>query len=314
MKNFPKIFAVVVAFNLSVSFVSAQTTPNVQKALENVKEQVSDLVTAKDENNPNELALRIETFKKVLDLSITETKDLKVKFLTVDFDKNDKALIAWRDKVSEMLTDAGKYYEEQKQNLGDNEKAITLEDIKTIAQDFKDWREANYILTANQINDFLLIQQEAEAIRIAKKRAHKIKDDIIKIQKTKTKVAGELTKLLNNADQLIKESDKVNQEAEKSFRELYVEPKAITPETAAGDATSSEPAITEENISTTTVEKKELTAQIENATTTETEASETQLPPPPPSIRDLVKNSLTKVKEAYQVFIEMSNLVRKLLK
>jgi len=33
--------------------------------------------------------------------------------------------------------------------------------------------------------------------------------------------------------------------------------------------------------------------------------------PLPPSIRDLVKASLAKVREAYQVFIEMSVLVRK---
>ena len=184
MKNFLKISAIVVAFNLSASLVSAQTTPNVQKALENVKERVSDLVTAKDENNPNELALRIETLKKVFELSTTETKDLKVKFLTVDFDKNDKALIAWRDKMNETLTDVGKYYEEQIQNLDDIEKTITPEDIKKIAQDLKDWQETNYLLTANEINDFLLIQQEAEAIQIAKKRASKIKDDIAKIQKT----------------------------------------------------------------------------------------------------------------------------------
>ena len=313
MKNSIKIFALIFALNLSVPAIFAQGTPNVQKALEDVKEQVNDLVTAKDENNPNELALRIETFKKVLDLSITEAKDLKIKFLTADFDKNDKALLPWRDKVSDALTDAGKYYEEQKQNLGDKEKTIALEDIKTIAQDFKNWRETNYLTAADQINNFLLIQQEAGAIQVAKKRVIKIKDDIIKIQKINAKTAGELSKLLNKADQLIKESDKVNQEAEKNFRELYIEPKPVITEVTTIESTSTK-SETEENTSTTTLSKKELAVSNENATTTGADSEKTAQPISPPSIRDLVKDSLTKVKEAYRVFIEMSNLVRKLLK
>lgn len=55
-----------------------------ENALNDVKESVTNLINAKDQNDSNSLAFRIVTYKKVIDLSISEVKDVKDKLLTVE--------------------------------------------------------------------------------------------------------------------------------------------------------------------------------------------------------------------------------------
>ncbi|MEK7086890.1 MAG: hypothetical protein AAB935_01385, partial [Patescibacteria group bacterium] len=214
-KNFRKILSILAVTTLlpGAAPVFAQIQDqysNIQKAFDSVKGQVDDLVSAKDENNANELALRIETFKKVIELSLTEAKDLKVKLLGFDF--TEEEMSSWQKDMIEKMNAAVKYYEEQKQSFDDKEKTIDLETIKTAAQEFKNWREENYLGASSQINDFLLISEESQAVQTTKKRFQKINDDVQKIQRTKTR--NELNKFLSRADKLLKEGEQMNKDAE----------------------------------------------------------------------------------------------------
>jgi len=67
---------VCAVFLVAGSNVAFAQSSNVQKALEDVKTKVDDLVSAKDESPASALALRIATFKKVLSFAITEAEDL----------------------------------------------------------------------------------------------------------------------------------------------------------------------------------------------------------------------------------------------
>lgn len=291
---------------LPISFVFADNqnnqTSTIEKALGTVREQVSDLVGAKDENKIDELATRIETFKKVIDFSIKESKDLKIKLLDFSF-RGDDEMLNWQKKMTDELNEALAYYDDQSQALEGNEKNIVLDDIKIKAQKFKEWREINYLPISEEINDFLLIKQEKTAIQTTKKRYQKISEDIQRIKSSgwfmKTKGLSELPKLLAEADTVIKESDKINNEAEKLFREKYivVKKEVLLPQ--------------KENEASTTIK----ISSNDNASGTATDKNEILLEQTSPlSIKDTVKASLTKVKDAYRIFIEMSNLVRKLLK
>jgi len=300
---------VFAGFLLPISFVFADNqnnqTSTIEKALETVKTQVSDLVGAKDENKPDELATRIETFKKVINFSITEAKDLKIKLLDFNF-KVDDELLNWQKKMTDKLNEALVYYDDQNQALDGNEKNITLDDIKIKAQKFKEWRETNYLPISEEINDFLLIKQEKAAIQTTKKRYQKISEDVQKLKSSgwlmKIKGLSELPKLLTEADAVIKESDKINNEAEKLFREKYIVVKKdvrLLPLSQDENIASTTPKISPNNNASSAVIQK------------------TEVPPeqtPILSIKDMVKTSLTKIKDAYRIFIEMSNLVRKLLK
>jgi len=276
---------------------NANQSSNIQKAFENVKGQLDGLITAKDENQPDELTLRITTFEKVIDLSITEAKDLKLKLLGFETEAEDKELGSWKEKMIAGTAAALKYYEAEKQVAGED-KIIDLESIKTRAKKFKEWREMNYLPVLQETNEFFLIQQEGQAIQTAKKRAQKIGDDIKKIQKVKPKAASEFLKLLNRANQLIEEGNKKNKKAEEMFWETYIVETKI-------DVSSSSQAVApnDEKLSVATTSESKVVA---NASSTEII--------PTLSIKDLVKESFAKIKDAYQIFIEMSNLVRKLLK
>jgi len=265
----------------AINFVSAQTA--VQKAFEDVKGKLDELVGAKDEDSVSDLTLRIETFKKVIELSISEAKDLKLKLLALD--KLSEELADWQKTMIEKLNFALDYYEGRKEFLIDNARELNLPSIRELAQGYKTWREEHYLKTADQIRDFLLIQQEQKSIQVANRRAQKIAEDLKRIEKAKIKGAADLNKLLAKAQDLIKEGVKLNDQAYNQFLNQFISFE-ISNSAVATSSTSTLP---------------------------ESEATSTEVIFQP-SIKDLVRESLNKIKEAYQVFIEMSNLVRKLLK
>src|SRR3989344_4552706 len=92
------LLAAVISSNLALA-----ETPAVQRALEDVRGGIDDLVTAKDENDTSlSFPLRIEAFKKVMELSISEAKELKIKLLSIEPLK-DEMLILWRDEMIKSL-------------------------------------------------------------------------------------------------------------------------------------------------------------------------------------------------------------------
>ncbi|MDI6820840.1 MAG: hypothetical protein QMD65_01530 [Patescibacteria group bacterium] len=330
-KRFFKIISIITVISLislafPASLVFAQS-PTIQKAIENVRDRLDNLVTAKDENNPNELNFRIETFKKVIDLSITEVKDLKVKLFSIDRELNE-ATKAWQKAMVENLDKALEYYNKQAQLIGDSGKNFDIQTIKSTALEFKNWRETNYLDTANQIKDFFLIDQEAKAIQIATRRLQKISDDLKKLNLFLSKGSDKLNGLFSQAKTLIKNSENLNNEAYNLFNGMFINRfrteslKLSATSSPSSTALASTEVLSENQKNTeppTSTAISTPSIPIESATTTATSTPETNssssLPIlPNPSIKDLIKDSLSKIKEAYQVFIEMSNSVRELLK
>lgn len=308
--------AVVFSF-IPVSRVFAQSSA-AQKALEEVKDSVGTLIGAKDENNPIETGLRIETFKKVLVFSTAETKDLKLKLLSYDefsaaTSTATSSLSFWGKSAIGKLNDALAYYDEQKSAIEDKDFLMTLESIKTMAEKFKKWREEFYIPAIEEITSFLLTEQQNKAIETAENRWQKISGDVVKLKKVRFKKISELEKSLKEAGESIEEAWVLNKKARELFEETYLI-RGVDITTTTSSATSTQPTST-----STVIENAATSTAAETNTTTTTgqkqkEKDESAEPPnPPPSIKDLVKDSLIKIRDAYQNFIEMSNLVRKLL-
>ncbi|MFH1193290.1 MAG: hypothetical protein V1656_03180 [Candidatus Jorgensenbacteria bacterium] len=326
MKKYIAIF-IAVAFVCSIAgarTVAAATPSPVEKAIEGVKDKLDALVNAKDEQSPDELAFRVSTMKKVIEFSVAEANDLKIKLLAVEMGKEAES---WRDATVKKLNDALAHYADVKGNLEDKESTIDLAGVKAMAQEFKDWRTTYLIATADAVRDFLLISQEGSAIETAKKRAQKIGEDVTKLKNAKYKVAKDLAILLNKANNLVGEGAKLNETAHARFWNEFIipaMPKASSTESSAtstepeAQATSSVPEIqatsfTPEAQATSSAPiSSPFASSTNNQATSTLEATSTAAAAAlPPSIRDLVKSSLTKVREAYQVFIEMSALVRK---
>ncbi len=317
MKRFLPLFAILVAITLGasrVSFVHAQST-GVQKAFESVKESLDSLVSAKDERQPTELSLRIETFRKVLDLSLAEAKDTRVKLLELEDLKGGEE--AWRDISADTMKDAADYLQTQEQYLDDNEKTLSVDDVKSLAKDFKDWREKNYLPTFSAVRDYFLVMQQAKTIDTAKKRWQKIDADVARLEKARIKKIASAREMLTSAEKVITESEKLNDNARTLFFATYIPETTSTATSSAETSTSTAvklhalTILASDTATSSTADNASTTA---TSTATSTDAADVPGQVLPPSVRDEVKSSLSKIRDAYNIFIDMSTLVRKLLK
>lgn len=285
----------------------------VQKAIENVKESIGDLVGAKDEKTSDELGLRIGTFRKVLELSAAETKEFKISLLAIETQK-DEDLLRWKEMMLESLKTAADHFENEMEWLSGNETTLTLEGIKKTAESFKKWREESYLSSVDQIQEFLLLEQERAAIKTAEKRLQKVTEEVKKILKSKgsTKSGKELARLLTLVAKTVVESRNLNQDGQAIFFNDHVFP--LIP-VSTSTVTSTLPVAT----TTPPVEPPPfppLPSVVTTSTATSTASSTPALPPEPapPTVKELVIASLIKIRDAYQIFIDMSALVRELVK
>lgn len=279
-------FTFLAVFILLAGQASAETTP-VEKALEGVKQTVDDLVSAKDEKNPQELSLRIQTFRKVLDLAIAEAKDLKVRLLSEE--PEEERLAALHEELVKKISEALKSYEERAKKFSLLEKDLNLEDIRLIAEDFQKNREANFSAATQTAYDFLASRQIRKILDIARTRYEKIDADLKKMGRNRT--TENLSALLKKASKNLDSAEKSARLASEKFEQEYVLPKEKTIEPEVATA---------------------MTIKTEEVSATSTPTSTAAVSPvSPTSIRDLVQESLTSVKDTYQVFIEMSAVVRK---
>ncbi len=282
-----KGFVVVLAAALLVvsypGMAFAETAPAVKKVLENTKAYLDDLVTAKDDNTSNDLSLKIETFKQVLDLSSAETKDLEFKLLTTE---KDERFETWKKTALDGLAHVLAYYDSERDLLSDPN-SVTAEDITTIAKHFKEWRESEYFPLVSKVQDFVLIKQEEKAIQTAEKRLEKVNENLASLGISSNNKS--ISKYLSKAKSLIDSASELNGEAADLFISRYI--ATSTEEMAFSTSTPT---------STSTSSSSDVNA---NATST----------PPLTSVKDLVRLSLDAVKGAYQSFIDVSGLVRKLL-
>jgi hypothetical protein len=312
----------VVALLLPIAAPVGAQSESMQKALESVKGTLDDLVTAKDEQKPVELGLRIEALKKAINLSAAEAKELRVKLIAIE--DLDQKTDMWRAAMADQMKRAAEYALVEEKAIETNEKEMTLAEVKDIAARFKAWRESSYLPVVGQVRDYFLIAQEEKTIETAKSRWQKIDSDIKKLEKAKIKNIESVRKMLTNADFLIAGGEALNQEAWASFVDVYISQTTSTAATSTDmnatttetNATSTAATSTDMN-ATTTVPENQLI--LESSTSSSPFASSTDAKDepallPPPSIRDLVHGSLSKIKDTYKVFIDMSNLVRKLLK
>ncbi len=294
--------SILIAYVALVSIImvpfraSAQTT-GIQRVLESAKQTIDDFVSAKDDQQSMELPLRIKTLEQAISLSIEEAKDLRDKLNDLDNLGADEK--AWRNEKIQEIKVAITYFESTKKKIVDKSDTLTEADTKTAAENFKQWRSEHYLPVLNEVQDYFLIIQQDKTIQTTKTRWQKIDGDIKRLEKAKVKKIDTARKLLTDANGLIEESDTLNQSARAIFFDTF-----ITPTTSTATSSDSE---------NSTSSDAKLSTLVEDIATTSTEAVESA-DTKPKSIEDLVTDSLSKIKETYKIFIDMSGLVRKLLK
>ena len=276
---------------------SGTSTSAVNQVFQSAKDALDNLLSAKDAGDVSDVTLRVSAFNQVLDLSTAEAKDFELKLLTVD--KNADYNV-WVKNSLDGLTNALVYYDSERQTLASS--SPTLDDIKSMASDFKTWRDKNYVPLLNQLQDFFLVRQEFSAIGTSEKRLSNIQNDLSTLNFS-SKNQKAINGMLDAASSDIKGAKDLNNQAYQLFLKSDVEPlTATSTEATSTEATSTEATLTE-TVATST----------SSSTATSTDTAESTSTPQIVSIKGLVGESLSKIKDAYQNFIDISNLVRKLL-
>ncbi len=261
-----KIVVVLLIFILILGMnqkVQAQTSI-LQKILEDLEELV------KPEKNQISLKDQIQIFQKIIDLSLNEVKDLKIKILALE--NLDPSTTKFLEEKIFELNEVIKYYEDQKEEIEKNKDEIDERSFKILVQEFKAWREKKYLPLIEEVSNFLLIHQIKTIEKIALNRYQKIKNDLEKLKKKNLKGIDKLLEELEKAGRSINEALQINERAIRIFWGIEILTQTST--------TSS--------MATSSFEEVMI-------------------------IKDLVQKSLNKIKEAYEIFIEMSKQVRGLL-
>ncbi len=314
------VLLLVASFGYVTSAAAASTdnTSAVNQVFQSAKDALDSLVSAKDAGNINDVALRVDAFNQVLDLSTAEAKDFELKLLTTD---KSSDYSAWVKNALDSLTNALVYYDSERQTIASS--SPSLDGIKSMASDFKTWRDENYVPLLNQLQDFFLVKQEFSAIGTSEKRLGNIQSDLSTLS-FKSRDEKTINGMLDAAASDIKEAKDFNNQAYDLFLSTYAEPlnatssvststssstKATSTETTSTETTSTEATSSIIATSTGTSTEDVSTSSITTSTDTAVSSSTPQII----SIKGLVGSSLSKIKDAYQNFIDISNFVRKLL-
>lgn len=275
------IISLSLIFGLAGS--SHAQVPVLKSALQEVQKSVGDLLETKDsddltpeEKEKQEMETRRATLAKVILLAVMEIDDIGAKLdALAHLDDGQKEI---RDAHKKKMEEYREYYREVEIKF---EKNPNPEEIKGLAADIKNWREETYNSGIRPVINFMFVYQGRQIFGVAEKRLGKIASDVSKL-KGKSDKFGELEKLLNQAGTLLEESRAVLNRAEETLWQEINPPVSATSTAIIGGDSGAKPA----------------------------EETETLLAPEMPDIKDLAKQSLEKIKSAYQIFLKMSRLAK----
>lgn len=242
--------------------------------------------TASAQDKPQE-TLTIDQRKDILKEIIFASQD-EIKSLTDALDKleltNDWNL-AREQFLTQLATSSERYAMLEKQL---SRKDLTLEEVKTIAKDLKDWRESVYSPELKTAGNMILIYQTEDVRRIVQARNEKINNDIKKLDRQKLVNTETLKKYLAQADKSIKNATALNTKA----KDLYFKETVAPLQPKDKEKTEKAESETNELLSSEPTDSKEV-KEVQD------------------EVRDLSKEALKELKAAYELFFKMNDRIRK---
>lgn len=317
MKKVFKVFVIViialVVLSLTLSPIFA-AQENLQIPNKEVANKVGELVELKDDSTLSEqdkevkeIQIRKEALGKITNLSLVEIKNLENRLSSFDFKSDTQIKI--KEKFLEILDNNKKYSEDLKIKTENNE--LTLEEVKNLAQEYKDWRDENYNIYVKKLTVFILTFQEKNVLETANTRLEKIIVDLGKLENAKLIKKEDTWKYIDSAMKSLTDAQIFNSNAEKiiinAIEKDIINIATSTPEIITNTATTTPEKI--EELITKPAEESlaSSTAQLATSTPikviTEEDAAQT-----------LIEKSLKEIKNAYNDFISISNKVRAKLK
>ena len=162
-----KLFRISVIIIITLVILSLTLTPifaqeNLQAPSKEVSNKVDELVELKDDNTLSdqdkeikEIRIRKEALGKITNLASLEIKNLEDKINSLNFESNTQNQ---RKEVFLEILDKNKKYSEELRLKTENDE-LTLEEVKNLAQEYKNWREENYNRYIKKLTVFILTFQ-----------------------------------------------------------------------------------------------------------------------------------------------------------
>ncbi len=256
--------------------LAAETTKS--GAVNPIATSLNELLTVRDDTSLSEkdrllkeLELRKKILSEVLTLSLDEVIKLTAKVDALPKFAEDSREKELRDGFKLNLESYTAYYTDKSKKLAE---LTTIDQIKSLAQKIKEYRDNAYNPQIKQIVNFLLLFYNEDVLKIANTRLDKISADIKKLEKLGYIKTGAF------ADEL-----QLSAQTLSGARALLEEAKSAV----------LNPPKPEEALSI-------------KAKPTPTEEAQSPVEP-----NKLVESSLNKVKSAYDTFLQISKSLRKIL-
>ncbi len=262
------IFATLIVIQPALAADAVKTTET-----KPVEDSVNELLTVRDDTSLSdaeklvkELELRKKILSEVLSLSLDEVSKLTAKINSLPEFAEDSRERALQDEYKAALESYAAYYTEQSKKLGE---LTTIDEVKSLAQEIKDYRDNTYNPQVQQIVNFVLIFYNENVLKLATTRLDKITADIEKLEKLG-----------------------------------YIKPDTFVNELKqAAEILNSARALLEEAKSAVLAPPEEPTL----------EAGATEDTPPPVEPNKLIESSLNKIKDTYDIFLQVSKSLREIL-
>ncbi|HBI25212.1 MAG: hypothetical protein UT41_C0003G0095 [Candidatus Wolfebacteria bacterium GW2011_GWC2_39_22] len=227
--------------------------------------------------------------REIVSSSQTEIKNIVDALTALKLD--DAWSLAQADFLAKLAT-SSEYYDTLSEQLENED--LSLEDIKTIAKDLKEWREAVYAPELKEIGNLILVFQTKTIYDVVQLRSIKISSDLKKLDKQNLVNTDTLKKYLTQADKSIKNAKTLTDKATDLYYTTSIEP--LQPKQAKEENTS---------------DKQPTSLPVVESTENDTTVSPEIVIDPQDHVRALAKESLKELKTAYELFFKMNDRIRK---
>lgn len=251
--------------------------------------KIKDSDISSEERNRAELGAREDVISQIVVCSSVELDAFKKRLTDLDLKDSDEKDRLLRDKFLGDI-DAGKFYFSKTNDKLASD--LELQDIKELARNIALWRESFYVPALSNINDFILVIEDAQAIKTARARFDKIS---FSLSAVKLNEVIEIKDLLGQASQHIQKGAELSKQAHDLIWDIDLIFNSASSSPTSTPATTTDSDTFTLNDATSTM--------VETASSTDTS----------PRVLPLVKDSLIELRKAYVAYLSISGIVKKYL-
>ena len=302
ISSFVVSFLVLAGITAPLSFAFAQS-PEINQKLDETRDKVEQLVKIKDNSSLSdqdktdaEISIKKEVLLNVLDLAQLQIKTVRTNLDGVTFPDTEEWK-AIKGNLYNELDAARDYYNSTESDINDNS-ALTLDDLKTMASDVEQHKVDSIDASVRNINDVILTFNVGDVLLLAQERLHKINSDITKIYAKRLTQSSTLKQMFFAASQSLDQARSLDDKAKEILLNVY------------GQDTSPSSKRFIDDLNKTLMDAYLATASSSTSTAETAPDARTLIED---HVRSLVIQSLNDIKQTYATFIDMSKKAAVLL-